>query len=493
MTWDAFLEQLSRWLERRGLLTPAPHWVVGVSGGPDSTLLLHALHEVARRPDAGWTLHVAHFHHGLRGADADADEQFVAGLADRLGWPFHVERDDIGARVQAEGGSTEEVARRRRYEFLERVALQAGSELVAVAHHADDNAETILHRICRGTGLRGLAGVAELRPIRPGSRVRLVRPLLPYRRATLEALWTARGIEARVDHSNTSTTFTRNRIRHMVLPLLRESLNPNVSEALLRLAEQARWVGSYFDEAAARACEALLVSQEPGQLALNAPAMLSKHRALQAEVVRRALALVAGGEQELTFAHIEAVLRLAEDATSGKELHLPGPIVVCKRYDRLEFRPLVEAEPTPEFAPVLVNCPGQTAVPLLGAELIAELCEVGAGKIDELRRHPPADEAWLDAEHIRPPLFVRLRREGDRFHPLGAPGPKALSDFLSDEKIEPAARARTGILCDQHGPLWVIPLRIDERAKLRETSRQAVRLLLRPTGPHAPGNARSTT
>ena len=188
MTWDTFLNQLQAWLEGRGLLAREAAWVIGVSGGADSTLLLRAMKALTDRAELGWKVHAAHFHHGLRGVEADADAAFARALADELGLPFHTERADIGAEVARGGGSTEEVARSRRYEFLERVALKTGSELVAVAHHADDNAETVIHRICRGTGLRGLAGIRDVRPIQPDSHIRVVRPLLGQRRATIEEL-----------------------------------------------------------------------------------------------------------------------------------------------------------------------------------------------------------------------------------------------------------------------------------------------------------------
>lgn len=482
MNWDTFLDQVAAWLDHRGLVQQRGCWVVGVSSGPDSTLLLHALRALSTGRDLGWTLHAAHFHHGLRGAEADADEQFAAELANRLGVTLHAEHADIRAWSETEDGSTEEVARRHRYAFLERVALKTGSDCVAVGHHADDNAETVLHRICRGTGLRGLAGISDVRPIQPGSRVRLVRPLLPHRRATIDALCAARGLEARADSSNATGEFTRGRIRNTILPLLRESLNPNVTDALLRLAEQARWVGGYLEEAAARTFDSLVVCEEPRHLVLNTPALLGKHRTIQAEVVRRAMSLMPGGEQDLSAAHIEAVLRMAADAASGKELHLPGPVVVSKLYDRLEFRPLEPEEPPPELAPVLVDCPGTTPLPLLGAELVAELCDSDPSKIEELRQEPRPNEEWLDYDRLKLPLVVRGRRPGDRFQPLGAPGTKSVSDFLIDEKIEPQRRARIGLLCDQAGPVWVMPLRIDERAKLHDASQQALRLVLRPVG-----------
>jgi len=480
VNWDSFLERLCEWFEQRDLLAPEAGWVVGVSGGPDSSLLLHTMRELSQQRELRWELHVAHLHHGLRGRAADDDAAFVQALARRLGLAFHIERVRIPAEVAASGGSLEEVARHHRYAFLERVALKTGSDCVAVGHHADDDAETILHRICRGTGMRGLAGMRDSRPIQPGSRVRLVRPFLQQRRATIEALCQERHIEFRTDSTNRATDFTRGRIRNAVLPMLREQLNPNVTEALLRLGEQARWLETYLQDAATRTFESLVVSDHPDRIVLNTHGLLSKQRVIQAEVIRRTVSLLPGGEQDLSFAHVDAVLRLAADRTSGKEVHLPGAVVVRKVYDRLEFCPPARAETPAELAPVFVTCPGTTALPQLGTKLTAEVCEVDAAKIDELRRTVHPYEEWLDYDRLQPPLLVRGRREGDRFRPLGAPGTKRLSDFLIDEKIEPSLRARTGVLCDQAGVVWVMPLRIDERVKLRSNSRRALRLVLTP-------------
>ena len=489
MTWDSFLNQVQAWLESRELLAPRTSWVVGLSGGPDSTLLLHAMLALSERAELSWKLFPAHFHHGLRGDEADADAAFVSDMADEFGLPLCTERADIRAEVARRGGSTEEVARSRRYEFLERVALKTGSGLVAVGHHADDNAETVLHRICRGTGLRGLVGIHEVRPIQPDSHVRVVRPLLHQRRATIEELCNARGLPIRVDSTNRSSEFTRGRIRHTVMPMLREMLNPQVSDALLRLSEHARWLGTYLEDAAARAFDSLVISERAQGIVLNARALLGKQRIIQAEVVRRAVCLTVSHEQDLSFTHIDAILRLLDDPASGKEVHVPRPIVVRKQYDRLEFRPLADEEPPPELVTVFVDCPGHTPLPMLGLELSVEICDVDPARMKDILENTNRFEEWLDFETIRPPLLVRGRREGDRFCPLGTPGTKTISDFLSEQKIDPAVRARTGILWDQDGPLWVMPLRIDERAKLRPQTRKALRLTLSPHAPQSPSPA----
>lgn len=487
MSWDTFLNSLGEWFERRSLLRPGARWVIGVSGGADSTALLHAMRALSEKRQLDWALHVAHFHHGLRDVEADEDLAFVKRLAQQFDLPLISEHVNIRGIVKAEGGSTEEVARRHRYEFLERAALRTGSELVAVAHHADDDAETILHRICRGTGMRGLAGMRDVRAIQPGSRIRLVRPFLHQKRATIEQVCHQQGIEWRQDSTNLSPVFTRGKIRNIVMPILREQLNPHVSEAILRLAEQARWFGNYLEDAAARTFESIVISENRHRIVLNNHALLSKQRIVQAELVRRTIALVTGSEGDVSYTHVDDVLRLAAELPSGKELHLPGPLIVRKVYDRLEFQLRSDVEELPELTPIPLNCPGVTPLAALSAELLTEVREVDAGKIAELRQNPHPYEEWLDFERLQLPLYVRSRRVGDRFWPLGAPGSKTLAEFFSDEKIDPLLRARMGIVCDQVGPAWVMPVRIDERVKLRATTRRALRLVLtaRPSGDHA--------
>lgn len=483
LNWDGLVESVYDLLQQHNHARPLARWVLGISGGPDSTVLCHLMPMLSRKYNLGWTFHAAHLHHGMRGAEADADAVYVEELARELDIPYHLERVDIPRHVREKGRSTEEVARERRYDFLLRIALKTDSPYIAVAHHADDNAETVLHRVCRGTGLRGLGGMSVVRPVQEGSRVLLVRPLLKQRRALIEAVARERGLQPRIDSSNLTPEFTRGRIRNQILPALRESLNPNVTEAVLRLAEQAQWMNQYLTEAAVRVFDSLVVEEGPRYLVLNRNALLSKQRIIQAEVVRRAISLVMGGEQDLGFQHVDAVLRLAEDKISGKELHLPGPVSVRRQYGRLDFRPLENAEPPPEVGLVHVRCPGQTSLPApMAMELSVDVCPVDPSKIEELRSAPHALEEWLDFDQLRMPLLVRGRQDGDRFHPLGAPGAKSLSDFLIGEKVDPATRARTGVLCDQDGPIWVMPLRIAERVKLRSTSQRALRLRLRPVG-----------
>jgi tRNA(Ile)-lysidine synthase len=477
--------QFTAVLTNKPLLDQNERVVVAVSGGPDSVALLHLLHGLNQQEGWSLQLHVAHLNHRLRGADADADAAFVEALARRLGWPCTVAAEDIAALAKERGESVEQAGRECRFELFERVCLMAGARTVALAHHADDNVETVLHRIFRGTGMRGLGGIRSSRAIRPGSDIRILRPLLPFRRAQIEAYLRKRGLESRVDASNHSPEFTRNRIRSMILPLLREKFNPHVDEALLRLAEQARGADAYLNETSERVFESLVVAHDSAQLTLQADLLTRKPRVMRTQVIRHALLRLGMGEQELTYGHLEAIVNLAAGREGNKTLNLPGGFRVSRRYARLVFETESARPVDAATEPMRVSLSGTTPLPTFSLEITAELIdadeEIITGHLHRQSGRGQAHyEEWLDAGAVHPPLVARARQPGDRFLPLGMTGMKKLSDFFIDEKIDPALRGRALVLCDQLGPIWLVPFRIDDRVRLHRGTERILRLRARP-------------
>ncbi len=466
------------WLSER-LLGEDDAIVVGVSGGPDSMALLHLLAET--QPTLQWRLRlvVAHLDHRLRGAASDADAAFVHAAADSLNLPCCVERRDITAIAREHGAGVEETARGERYAFFERVCLQHGSEIVAVGHHADDNAETILYRILRGTGLRGLSGIPRSRPMLVGNSIRLIRPLLWRTRSELRSYLLDAGLTFREDESNESREPMRNRLRHLILPRIESEVNPQARDALLRLGAQARWLEEFLHETVDRTFETLIVSRNDQVLVLNADALVRKSRIVQAELIRRAYVSFGLGEQELGFTHLLSALELAADPTSGKQTKLPHDMTIEKRYGQLIFS-LPSDEPREEIAEeIAVHLPGRTFLPVRRLEIECAEMDVTDGDIPRLRRAATRMEEYLDRHAVRGPLVVRRRRPGDRFVPLGAPGSKKLGDFLADARVEPKERQRVAVLCDQLGPIWVIGYRIDDRVKLTGLTRRVLHLRAR--------------
>ncbi len=483
---ESRLEQV---LVEQHLASPGEGVLLGVSGGADSVGLLRLFVGLARRDDWKLRLHVVHVNHQLRGAEAEDDASFVEALCRDLNVPCTVESIDVARRAEDEGGSVEEVGRHSRLEAFERVCLRTGIRTVALGHHADDNAETVLHRIFRGTGLRGLVGIRPIRPLRPGSDVRLVRPLLGFRRAEIIAYLDENGFACRHDASNADPAYTRNRIRHELLPLLRERFNPQVEEALLRLADQARGMQAYLTETSERMLEAVVVECDDRQLVLHCPSLVRKPRVIQTELIRRAILRMGLPEGELSYAHLNAVADLASGTEGSKTVHLPAGLRISRRYGRLVFE---RAESSPPVAmhvsEMRVATEGVTRLAAFGLEIAAERLPADPATIvAHLGRSGERGtfrfEEWLDADAVRPPLIARSRRPGDRFLPLGMSDMKKISDFLIDEKIDAARRQHVVLLFDQLGPIWVVPLRIDDRVRLTRATKNILKLTARPTDP----------
>ncbi len=474
------LKPLSQELLSERLLAPGGAVVVGVSGGPDSMALLHLLLGLNEKHDWHLKLHVAHLNHQLRGDEADKDAAFVQAAADSLSLSCTIETRGIAELAESESTGVEETGRRERYEFFERVCLLVGSKIVAVGHHADDNAETILHRILRGTGLRGLAGIPRSRPLSPNSEVRLIRPLLRMTRLSLHSYLADAGIAYREDRTNASDEPMRNRIRNVILPQIEEIMNPQVRDALVRLGEQAHWVEEYLRETVQRTFESLIISRTDQVLVLNAGALSRKSRIVQTELIRLAYRSFGLGEQDLSFAHLVSALELVADPASGKQLQLPGGMTIEKLYHQLIFS-LPTDEPRERIASeITVHLPGQTLLPIRRLQIDCTVLSVGPEDIPRLRREGRRMEEYVDFDAVHPPLVVRKRRAGERFFPLGAPGSKTLSDFLIDAKVDPKERERVAVLCDQLGPIWVIGQRIDDRVKLTALTKRALHLSARP-------------
>jgi len=457
--------------------------VVGVSGGIDSMALLHLL--VAMNQQFSWELrlHVAHLDHQLRKGESEHDAAFVQAAADSLSLPCSIERRDIALLAQEESGGIEEIARRERYAFFERVCLKIDAETIALGHHADDNAETILLRILRGTGVRGLGGIRRIRPLSPGSDIRIIRPLLRFTRHELSAYLADAGIAFREDRTNASTEPMRNRIRNSIMPLLASEVNPQVRDALLRLGEQAQWTEEYLRETVERTFDTLIVSRTDQMLSLNCDALARKSTIVQTEIIRLAYRSFGLGEQDLSFTHLVAALDLLSDPASGRQTQLPGGMVIERQYHQLVFS-MPTGQPREEIAPeVAVHLPGETLLTMRRLAIECAIEDATAADIPRLRRAGSRMEECVDLEAVRPPLVVRTRHAGDRFVPLGAPGSKTIADFLIDAKVSPADRKRVPVLCDQLGPIWIIGHRLDDRVKLTELTRKVLRLKARSLEP----------
>ncbi|MBI2104788.1 MAG: tRNA lysidine(34) synthetase TilS [Candidatus Omnitrophica bacterium] len=329
---EGLLARLQAAVAAHRLWTPQARVLVAVSGGADSVALLHAL--LALQGVFRLSLRIAHLDHGLRPESAD-DAEFVRELGRRFRIPSTVERHPVGARCAREGWSLEDGARRIRYQFLLEAARRHSASRIALAHTADDQAETVLMRLVRGTGLMGLSAIPVSRRLADG--VTVVRPLLEVWRREVLAYLRGEGLTHREDATNADHRFMRNRIRHELLPLLERDYNPNIKGALTQLAEASRWDYAYLQEAAERQWRRMAKARAgaPGAVTIALAALRRQPRALQRQVVHEAIRRVRGEAGRLEFRHWLEVERLCRACPAGACLDLPGGIRLRREVARL--------------------------------------------------------------------------------------------------------------------------------------------------------------
>lgn len=474
---SSLVRQVLADIRRLSLFRPGDGVVAGVSGGADSLCLLHVLMRLA--PEMGLRLHVAHLNHGLRGRESDADAQFVAEFAAAWQLPFLSERIDVGVLAQEQHLSLEEAARQARYSFLWRIAIEAGAGCVAVGHHADDQAETVLMHFLRGSGVAGLRAMlprmelADLRALPDRAAltpetVQLVRPLLHVRRADIETYCREEHLDPRSDRSNEDTTLYRNRLRHELLPILR-TYNPNIDEVLARTAEVMAGDFEVLTQATAAAMGVLESETRPGEVRLALQAWRAMSIGLQRSTVREAVIRLRASLRNINWEHVEHAVQVARSGETGAAATIAAGLSLTVDYDTLRIGAEGQgwAGPVPQVAAAVeLAAPGTTR---LGCGWQVDVASCPVGEIgDRYAANADPWTAYLDARATGGRLVLRPRAPGDRFQPHGLGGHSArVNEYMINRKTPAAARAGWPILVGAQGIAWLCGLRIDERAAIR--------------------------
>ena len=424
------MEQLIRDLE---LLPRGRTVLCAVSGGADSICLLHALYHLRSR--LGFSLAAAHYDHQLRGDASRRDAAFVAQFvelccgAERLGdgtllpaVPLFTGSGDVKGEAERRGTGLEETARDMRYAFLRQAAREAGADVIATAHTADDNVETILFHLARGSGLRGLTGI---QPVRGD----LIRPLLTTSRGEIEAYLTYYGLPHAEDHTNSDDAFARNRIRHQAVPVL-EGVCPGFAARLARTAALLRADEDYLSgQARALSDQALPLD---GGLSISASLLGTAPDPLASRAVRQLIGRLNGGDQDCGIAHLEGVLRLCRGSDPSARMDLPYGLTARREYGNLV---LTRQSSAPTLEEVLLPLPG---------ELRSGAWHIQAAAAPYGGQPQGSYDFWLDREQL-PALALRSRQTGDRLKLPGRPT-KTVKKWCVDEKIPARLRDSLPIL-----------------------------------------------
>lgn len=449
-------ESVRQIIEEYKLINENDNIVIGVSGGPDSMALLYLLVKIKK--DKKFNLYLAHVNHGVRGEDARADEEFVRKKAEELKLPYYFKKADMLALAKEKSISAEEAGREIRYGFFNEILKEKGGGKIAVAHNKNDQAETLLMRIIRGTGIDGLKGMDYING-------NIIRPLLKTNREEIEAYIERNQIETVLDKTNLETIYTRNKIRLELLPYIRDNFNPNIIDSLWRLSSSAEIDNKFLEDYSNNKYNHILSMKSRSRITLDKDGFDKEDRSIQQRIIRRAISDLGDNLQGIVHQHIKMVLDLFSSGETGKEVHLPKDLVA-----RLDYTNLIIEKKKPEgevdyLEELSLGKNQLKGIPYKINLRVLPLSEMGnMTKGDRIR--------VFDYGKVKGQLRVRNRRPGDRFTPFGMKGRKKLKDYFIDEKISKDLRDRIPLLIDDEEILWVVGYRTSELYRVNKETEE---------------------
>jgi tRNA(Ile)-lysidine synthase len=458
--------RVRRTIDRYHLLEKGDRLIVGVSGGVDSMVLLHVLN--ACREAFDLSLIIAHVNHGFRPEESEEEAELVQKESARLCLPFEYGKFNVREFQKLGGLSPQDAARRIRFHFFYDLLDKYRAQKIALGHNADDQVETVLLRLIRGSGVRGLKGIL------PIHEKRVIRPLLEVWREEIDSLALRKKIPFLCDSSNLKNDYLRNRIRLSLIPFIEGGYQPNFKETLLRTSHILREEDDYLEKGAEEAYQKV-VHEVKEDFAFNFSEYQSLHRAIQWRVIKKILEKGFDGGMTTedgrgTEAH--QIHQKLDQVSPSFLIELPHGFWVEKRYDLVLFGKK-EMKPSVPFEVELIS-PGHTLVEEIGKEVVIE--ETDRDRLGDISGSP--DTALMDYGSLRFPLKMRNFRPGDRFCPLGVKGSQKLKDFFIDHKVPRFERPGIPLLISGERIVWIVGYRIDERVKITEKTKKVLKVMV---------------
>lgn len=461
------LERVYTEIARYKMVTEGQRVVVGVSGGPDSVVLLHILYCLEKR--LGISLYAAHLNHMFRGEEAKGDVLFVQAICSQWGIPCIAAERDVPDYAMNKGLSSQVAARELRYQFFGEVLNNIGGHKIALAHHANDQAESVLMNIFRGSGLNGLAGI---NPIRDNL---YIRPLLKIRRDEIEQYCQQHGLSYRIDSSNLKTKYRRNKIRHHLIPLLEKEYAPGIVAILSRMTDQVREEDEFLEGLAYEMYQRVLLDMDGSALALDRKELMNQSTVLLRRIIRIAYQQLNGSKQGLAFEHVDNLISHLKRGGAERIIEMPAGIKVRLALDRVDFsKNFIEAQSVK--ASYDLELPGSVTI---------ENIKISTRIInkDEMPLTPqelPSNMAAIDYHSVAQPLEVRFRQKGDVFIPFGLGRKVKLKKFMIDRKIPKHLRDKIPLIVEKNSQriIWVAGIRLADHIGLTSLTQKVILLSL---------------
>ena len=463
-------EKILQTIKKFDMLSFNDRVLIGVSGGPDSVTLLNVLLSFKKKYNLSFF--IAHLDHMLRGEESDKDVNFVKNLAQELGLYCEVKSCNLKKIAQKEHLTLEEAAREYRYKFYLETAKKIKANKIALGHNADDQAETILMRFLRGSGLEGLMGI-------PPVRDKIIRPLIECSREEIEEYCQEHKIGYRIDSSNKEVIYFRNKIRLELLPLLSKDYNKNIKDITLRLRNIVSEVSAYLDQETEFFFKKVAKRENLEKVIIDLKKFTSLHPALKRRIIRKSIKVVKGDLYSISFKHNSEILKLTEFQLGEKEIYLPGDLRVNKIYNkiiiykkRISKNQIEEIPATWEYN---ILIPGKTEIKSLNIEVEIKILDSADIKPSLYLKRKKSKREFIDYNKVKLPFKLRNRRSGDKFCPLKMKGFKKVKDIFIDNKIPKSHRDLITLLVDGEDKIiWIVGMRLDNRVKVDSNTKKVL-------------------
>ncbi|MBW4828004.1 MAG: tRNA lysidine(34) synthetase TilS [Clostridiaceae bacterium] len=452
-------EQMLSTIERHSLINKGDNILIGLSGGPDSMALLYGLLEIQNQKS--FSIYIAHVNHGVRGEEANKDEKFVEGLSKKLNLPYYSIRIDMEGYAKKHKMSSEEAGRKLRYDFFRDTLSNIGGGKIAVAHNKNDQAETLIMRMLRGTGIDGLKGMEY-------KTEDIIRPLLDISRTEIEEYIEINNIETRLDKTNLVPIYNRNKIRLEVIPYIKENFNPNIIDTLWRTSKIMSYDSSFLNEYTSKIYRNLMKSKKKNSIILHRKKFSKEHTAIKQRIVRQAIYDLTNNLQGITSKHILDIVELFDRGDTGKSIDLINNIVAETSYDDLIIK-MGNKEDNVAFN---YDISFEKTIYIKETNCFIEARVVPREKVEI--NFKDRFIKYFDYDKIEDGLHLRNRKAGDKFVPLGMNGMKKLKDLFIDEKIPLNQRDTIPILTDGKNIIWVVGFRVSEDYKITTSTKNVL-------------------
>lgn len=447
-------------IEKYNLIENGDKVILGLSGGPDSVCLLHILNRLKEVLDI--EVYAAHLNHQIRGMEAQKDALYVSQLCESLGITFFVKSMNVPQYCKENKLSLEEGARKLRYEMFFELKEKLNANKIAIAHNMNDQAETVLMRMMRGTGLQGLKGIDY---IRDGI---IIRPLLEVERSEIESYCEEYKLNPRIDSTNLESIYTRNKIRLELIPYMRDNFNSNITESIVRMSNSLRSDNDFIEEEAFKKFKEVAFINGYN-LEVNLQKYVNLHKSLKSRIIRHAIKYVLGDTNFIDQKHIEEVIELEGENKVDKKIILPRGLFVYRQKNKLIFTTKEIVLEEIEFS---YKVPKNGFVKINEANIIIETETMPINRYKALKRDKSLK--WFDCNKIKGGIIVRNRKSGDKIKL--SMGSKKLKELFIDLKIPKEERSKVPVLQDDNGILCVGNFRNSESYKIDETTKEVLKI-----------------